>query len=288
MAGKHRHQVWGKPELESSSSENSGAQDMSSGSRHRAKELMREKLLEKLKDVHIKDDSSEQKESSSGQKIKDKSNHKPTEAADVWAAFEQLSMNKTKPHRRRHLRSATSQAQTLLLANEAGALQRQPSQGEVEEERGWPDTGDEGGEEFFEEMEGAGTWSKGAAQHAEGLCRPCHYVNTKTGCANGESCSFCHLQHPKRVRPRPCKSKRSKCKRIAGILDSVLQDNPNEFDDAVTYLSSKGGYMKSVVKSKVKVLKETGGEGFQNEDEYDHSFVNNHGQKVLKPGKVSL
>lgn len=280
MAGRHRHQVWGKPELETSSSENSGAQDMSSGSRRAAKESMRERLLEKLKDVHIKEDSSDMVDSSGNG---DGGPSKPKQAAtsdDVWKSFEKLCINNVKPQRNRNGVSSSSQAVDVISRRPAS----QSPQAQEEEQR-WPDTGDEGGEE--EEMEGAGTWSAGAVQHADGLCKPCHYVYTKTGCANGEACSFCHLRHPKRVRPRPCKSKRSKCKRIAGILDTVLQDNPDEFKNAVSYLSSKGGYMKSVVKSKVKVLKEAGAEGYPGEDD-DDTFVTEQGHKVLKPGKVSL
>ncbi|CAD7972054.1 unnamed protein product [Amoebophrya sp. A120] len=32
-----------------------------------------------------------------------------------------------------------------------------------------------------------------AAQHAAGLCTPCQFYHTKTGCKNGADCKFCHL-----------------------------------------------------------------------------------------------
>merc|ERR1719502_2236232 len=81
-----------------------------------------------------------------------------------------------------------------------------------------------------------GTWSAGAVHHAQGQCRPCHYVNTKVGCVNGDACAFCHLAHPRRLRARPCKSKRSKCKRLAGMLDTVLAQDPQQFQKTAATL----------------------------------------------------
>mmetsp|Transcript_36193 Transcript_36193/g.65675 ORF Transcript_36193/g.65675 Transcript_36193/m.65675 type:complete len:217 (+) Transcript_36193:64-714(+) len=115
---------------------------------------------------------------------------------------------------------------------------------------------DKDGDDNDEEEMGEGQWSVGSVLHSEGKCRPCHYYNTKTSCQNGEGCSFCHLAHPKRFRPRPCKPKRSKCKRLAGMLDAaLLQDDPEKFDSTVNTLAAKGGYLKSVVQSKARTIK---------------------------------
>ncbi|CAE8595779.1 unnamed protein product, partial [Polarella glacialis] len=91
-------------------------------------------------------------------------------------------------------------------------------------------------------------------------------------------CAFCHLAHPKRFRPRPCKSKRSKCKRLAGMLDSVFANDPEQFDEAVSLLSTQGGYLQTVVKSKVRNL--------QNQDEMETETTATLG--LLKPGLLSL
>eukprot|EP00435_Cladocopium_sp_Y103_P015514 s1529_g3.t2 len=102
--------------------------------------------------------------------------------------------------------------------------------------------------------EGEGEWSVGSEGHAQGQCRPCHYVFAKTGCQNGRECNFCHLPHPKRFRPRPCKSKRFKCKQLAAVLDQVLDDDPDSFQNVVEQLSSQGGYLNTVVKSKLRTM----------------------------------
>lgn len=113
--------------------------------------------------------------------------------------------------------------------------------------------------------------------HALGTCRPCHYVYAKSGCTNGAACAFCHLPHPKKFRPRPCKSKRSKCKRLAAVLDKVFDGDPDYFQSMVEELSAQGGYLNTVVKSKVKSLKDkTQDPGLQQVP------------RVLKPGLVSL
>lgn len=102
--------------------------------------------------------------------------------------------------------------------------------------------------------EAEGEWSVGSEGHAQGQCRPCHYVFAKTGCQNGRQCNFCHLPHPKRFRPRPCKSKRFKCKQLAAVLDQVLDDDPDSFQSVVDQLSSQGGYLNTVVKSKLRSM----------------------------------
>mmetsp|Transcript_32678 Transcript_32678/g.74115 ORF Transcript_32678/g.74115 Transcript_32678/m.74115 type:complete len:202 (+) Transcript_32678:82-687(+) len=92
--------------------------------------------------------------------------------------------------------------------------------------------------------------SKGSERHESGKCVPCHYFNTKAGCMNGKSCTFCHL-HSKEARLRPCKAKRAKAKTKAGILDQSFHD-PNEMQKVAAELSSQGGYLESVVKSKLR------------------------------------
>jgi len=136
--------------------------------------------------------------------------------------------------------------------------------------RAWVEEGDdmdsEGTDEGTELLEGEkGEWSLGSEKHKMGQCRPCHYVFSKTGCQNGKTCNFCHLLHPKRFRPRPCKSKRSKCKQLAAVLDQVLADDPERFQSVAEQLSAQGGYLHTVVKSKLhsmaKKLKHEAGSG---------------------------
>lgn len=97
--------------------------------------------------------------------------------------------------------------------------------------------------------------SVGSAQHDGRKCRPCHYVHTRLGCLAGEECVFCHLDHPKRHRPRPCKSRRDKCKQLASVLDTVRAEDPMQFSETVNLLSMRCGYLGKVVKSKLRRIK---------------------------------
>lgn len=96
--------------------------------------------------------------------------------------------------------------------------------------------------------------SAGSTLHDSGGCKPCHYARTKSGCINGEACPFCHLDHPKRLRPRPSKTKRLKCKQLVGMLEDVYSTDPCQFDQEVARLSTKGDYLRSVVRSKVRSM----------------------------------
>lgn len=57
--------------------------------------------------------------------------------------------------------------------------------------------------------------SAGSLGHSKGICRPCFYILSKTGCQFGKSCLFCHEVHPKRKKDRPPKLVREDCKMIA-------------------------------------------------------------------------
>ncbi|CAK9061415.1 unnamed protein product [Durusdinium trenchii] len=63
-----------------------------------------------------------------------------------------------------------------------------------------------------------GQWSKGSAGHDRGACRPCHYFHSRTGCANGDQCLFCHLKHAKRSRMRIPKHYRQQCRALAQLV----------------------------------------------------------------------
>mmetsp|Transcript_38341 Transcript_38341/g.80942 ORF Transcript_38341/g.80942 Transcript_38341/m.80942 type:complete len:143 (-) Transcript_38341:173-601(-) len=53
----------------------------------------------------------------------------------------------------------------------------------------------------------------GSRGHDVGLCRPCSFAhNPRMPCRNGSNCCFCHLEHPMKIRARPCKRKRLRLK----------------------------------------------------------------------------
>lgn len=207
------HQIWGK--FEESDSEGQSASLSNSCDSFKAER--RRQVREKLQEVQVNDESSDAREPSSSSG--------PDGTVDVKAVLDKLRWNDEKIKNK--------------LTKETLFKQLIHSQ-----------TGAEYGEDEVEENEG--TWSKGSELHESGQCKPCHYVNTKTGCSNGEDCDFCHLSHQKKNRPRPCKSKRTKCKKMAGLLDQVLAEDPNHLDETVTMLATQGDYLRTVVKNKLR------------------------------------
>jgi len=137
-------------------------------------------------------------------------------------------------------------------AKTAASMLQTEDQDEEEDEEEEDNVGEPGG---FDRL-AAGNCGPvvGLKRNAASNCRPCHYVNTKAGCTNGADCTFCHLDHPKRLRPRPCKSKRTRCKQLAGMLDTVFANDPEQMNEAAEILSKQNAYLKAVVKSKVRNL----------------------------------
>jgi hypothetical protein len=86
-----------------------------------------------------------------------------------------------------------------------------------------------------------------ASRHSAGTCTPCLFVTSKSGCLNGSGCRFCHLYHARKNRPRPCKAKRTQCKQMLGMLESVLTPGSEEFQNATERLSSESTYMRSLI-----------------------------------------
>jgi len=103
----------------------------------------------------------------------------------------------------------------------------------------------------------------GSEKHATGNCRVCHYFYTKAGCNNGVNCNFCHLVHSRRrPKPRPCKSRRVRCKGMAESLDMVWAHDPEKAQEMASELLNRGnGYLKKVVQSKLRQLSDADGPG---------------------------
>lgn len=214
------HQIWGK--LEESDSEGHSASLSNSCDSFKAER--RRQVREQLKEVQVNDESSDNPREPSSSSGADG-------MVDVKAVLDKLRWNDEKI--KNQITKETLFKQMLKAQ-----------------------TGTEDAEDEDEEKEG--TWSKGSELHEAGQCKPCHYVNTKAGCSNGDQCDFCHLSHQKKNRPRPCKSKRTKCKKMAGLLDQVLAEDPNQLDETVTMLATQGGYLRTVVKSKLRNMQKDG------------------------------
>jgi hypothetical protein len=108
---------------------------------------------------------------------------------------------------------------------------------------------EEGEEETLQEPP---QYSKGSKLHDIGRCKPCHYVISRSGCFNGADCSFCHLSHPRKSRPRPCKTKREQCKRIVDMLEEVADNDPEQVQEAVNALGNRSSYLNRMLKKRMR------------------------------------
>lgn len=92
-------------------------------------------------------------------------------------------------------------------------------------------------------------WSEGAALHETKKCSPCVSLNSGPGCDRGESCHFCHLSHAdvKRVRRRPCKASRNRCKKLVDDLDAKFKDDPVAKGNEVHRLMCSHPYVRSLL-----------------------------------------
>lgn len=123
--------------------------------------------------------------------------------------------------------------------------------------------------------------------HQAGECKPCMYLNSKNGCNNGNDCRFCHLSHPKKSRPRPCKAKRTQCKQIVSMLGTVFNKDSREFEEACKRLASESSYMRSILSGTLGKSSDTDVhidcQGWQaNQQSGDFNALHNHMEKLTK------
>lgn len=98
----------------------------------------------------------------------------------------------------------------------------------------------------------AGLWSDGTARHAEAKCRPCHYIHSKAGCANGRDCPFCHFPHTDKNRQRLGMAKRMLCKNIVSTLADVCQDDQQHMRRLVKTMSSQSAYLSFIMEERLR------------------------------------
>lgn len=52
-------------------------------------------------------------------------------------------------------------------------------------------------------------------------CKVCLFVFSPAGCENGVLCTFCHFNHKRAHRPRPCKGKRNRFKKLVARVEQL-------------------------------------------------------------------
>jgi len=71
--------------------------------------------------------------------------------------------------------------------------------------------------------------SMGSAGHPEN-CKPCLFVFTKVGCQNGVICTFCHFKHKRGNRPRPCKGKRNRYRKLMERMEHLADEEADALE----------------------------------------------------------
>ncbi|MAW09797.1 MAG: hypothetical protein CMG03_01140 [Candidatus Marinimicrobia bacterium] len=79
------------------------------------------------------------------------------------------------------------------------------------------------GRQVLNLSEGLGMFSAGSAKHGSGQCMPCAFFHGERGCANGNSCTFCHMCPPGTM--KRWKKERAKWKRMVDNQPSLNHSN---------------------------------------------------------------
>ena len=95
-------------------------------------------------------------------------------------------------------------------------------------------------------------WSEGGKLHDSGECVPCIHIVRGFSCARGDNCRFCHLEHgdPKKLRRRPCKSTRDRCKLALDQLEERDKDDPEAKQEKLQSLIAKHPYILTLVSAR--------------------------------------
>eukprot|EP00747_Dinoflagellata_sp_TGD_P217849 gnl/TRDRNA2_/TRDRNA2_90194_c0_seq3.p1 gnl/TRDRNA2_/TRDRNA2_90194_c0~~gnl/TRDRNA2_/TRDRNA2_90194_c0_seq3.p1 ORF type:complete len:152 (-),score=31.79 gnl/TRDRNA2_/TRDRNA2_90194_c0_seq3:113-568(-) len=63
--------------------------------------------------------------------------------------------------------------------------------------------------------------SLGSMQHASGGCRPCVFFSSKVGCANAQTCNFCHFKHLQVKKNKVGEMKQSRYQRLKTRMEEM-------------------------------------------------------------------
>mmetsp|Transcript_11805 Transcript_11805/g.33646 ORF Transcript_11805/g.33646 Transcript_11805/m.33646 type:complete len:223 (-) Transcript_11805:613-1281(-) len=96
----------------------------------------------------------------------------------------------------------------------------------------------------------AGHWSVGSAKHETETCKPCRYVYSRVGCANGQACPFCHLPHTDQSRKRIGLSKRQYCKTLATSIRDACKDD-EALQEVMRTAAAKSNYLQTILQERV-------------------------------------
>jgi len=96
-------------------------------------------------------------------------------------------------------------------------------------------------------------WSPGSEAHVNSSCKPCRYFHTRRGCADGNSCNYCHMPHAHNTNSRhnrASKAKRLHCRRIVELLagEFMTTANHGQASPVLQYAASQSSYMQTFLR----------------------------------------
>lgn len=135
--------------------------------------------------------------------------------------------------------------------------------------------------------------SIGSLAHSEGNCKPCLFVCTKVGCQNGMECEFCHFPHKRKNKPRPCKGKRDRYRKLVGRMEQLILSNPRVLEESPEDLPPSikdNPVLRNKLMSKVQARLEAGRQGhaIDSEDDDldgDDDHEGHDNEAVAQPGQ---
>jgi len=96
--------------------------------------------------------------------------------------------------------------------------------------------------------------SVGSAQHGDGKCKPCHYIQSKSGCPDGGQCGFCHYKHGRRSTYDIPKAQRQMCQYLVLLVHQAHAGSDEKAiaeEQLISYLcheSRLSGYTAKVLR----------------------------------------
>merc|ERR1712228_430120 len=72
-------------------------------------------------------------------------------------------------------------------------------------------------------------------------------MTSKTGCARGQDCTYCHLLHCRKNRSRPSKSTRVQCKRLVASVVDAIDPTADDMAQVARQLGTESSYLRAIL-----------------------------------------
>lgn len=238
------HVIWGEVERVEQNSDGSGDQSLNSQDGKKGSRMykLQNKKLQPRSGTAQPEDSNSDAQSSAGQSGSRHEVEQASQSSDI-ARNTKRGLAEVQPSGDEH------QHQGMEDLTDAHVVFYSSSMGTITSDAGSTGTNPRGQATFSNELPSeARPWqeeqlagfldqdgsemSLGSQNHGFGQCRPCMFFHTQVGCQNGVKCEFCHFPHRRKDKPRPCKGKRDRYRKLVGRLKEDMNDGHDADEDA--------------------------------------------------------